>query len=235
MKQKLLTFAVLALLSSFVLAASVPNTFTASTPAVASQVNANFAALVNAVTTLEQKVAALESTTLTAADVAGTYKYLQFDTYIGSLAAKKTFAARSGVADGTFTFNVDGTFGVTGGTGRSNEFGGKAQDCAETNGPTTSDPATNPHTHGFIASLCNMSGQPFNTRVEDRPGDTSTGTWALGPANTITVTFNGGTAFTVYGSKAGGVGFSIGAEVVTDNPDAPGRQFSLGIFVKQPQ
>jgi hypothetical protein len=58
--QKLINFIVLALLSGLALAASVPNTFTANTPAVAAGVNANFTALVAALTDLEDRVTTLE-------------------------------------------------------------------------------------------------------------------------------------------------------------------------------
>lgn len=113
MKQKFLNFAVLAALSGFALAASVPNTFTAGTPAVASQVNANFAALVDAVTSLESRVNKLEGQGLTAADLAGTYSVAVLST--STTAPQANNGRMEHVASsGTLTLNANGTFSLSG-------------------------------------------------------------------------------------------------------------------------
>lgn len=75
-----------------VAATTVPFTFTAGTPATASEVNANFQALATAIDTLTTtnaalttQIAKLDGTTpVTAADMAGTYKVQIYNTQIGS-------------------------------------------------------------------------------------------------------------------------------------------------------
>ena len=80
---------------------TVPNTFTAGTPAKASEVNANFQALVTAVNSLTARVGKLEGQ-VTAADLAGTYSLHQFQTELGG-----------GVAQRVATYTSNGTATVT--------------------------------------------------------------------------------------------------------------------------
>ena len=109
-KKRVLAFTGLVLATFAAYAVTVPNVFTANTAARAADVNANFAALVSAVTTLEQKVAALEAKFAppTMASLAGTYDLLEHrvdvDVYsptafsIGSISASATVILK---ADGT--------------------------------------------------------------------------------------------------------------------------------------
>lgn len=103
-------FVIFALFSTTALAASVPFTFTSGDPARASEVNANFAALVTAVTALEAQVAALEAKVnpATMADLAGTYSYLEVRIDVDGLSATSNSIAGAGVS-GTVVLNADGT------------------------------------------------------------------------------------------------------------------------------
>lgn len=62
---------------------SVPNTFTAGTPAKASEVNANFQALVTAINGLNTRVSKLEGK-ITSADMIGTYVLHRLQTELGT-------------------------------------------------------------------------------------------------------------------------------------------------------
>ena len=74
-----LLVAILGCFSITSFAASVPNTFTAGSPASAAQVNANFNALVSAINTLEARLSKIEGKTLlTAAEISGEYHYTGF-------------------------------------------------------------------------------------------------------------------------------------------------------------
>ena len=99
---------------------TVPNTFTAGTPAKAADVNANFQALVTAINTLSARVDKLDGTTaITAADVVGTYTMngLMVQVFKGPQAAGTpgvTYdTAGSGAVSGTVTINADGTGSVS--------------------------------------------------------------------------------------------------------------------------
>jgi len=84
-------------------AASVPHTFVAGGVASAAEVNANFAALVAAVTALEAKVAPQS-----AEDVAGTYDYFEIKIDVDSLSASSKSIAGAGTS-GTVVLNANGT------------------------------------------------------------------------------------------------------------------------------
>ena len=114
-KQRALLFTGLALTAFAAYAASVPNIFSAGDPARAADVNANFTALANAVTTLEAKIAALEAANspLTAAEMAGTWKYLALATKVVSGAASRQFGLRSDITDGDMTLTVTSPAGGT--------------------------------------------------------------------------------------------------------------------------
>lgn len=208
---------------------TVPHTFTAGTAAQASEVNANFAALVAAINALESV-----NTPLTAADVAGTYQLLAIASMTGSLATTKKAASASETNNGTLTFNVNGNFtGVI--TSRSNEFNVKGQDCV--NSATSTDiafPGLNTqHAHGYSASLCNQDSTVFLSQAVNDLNQAISGTWALNAGtSTITVTPAAESALLVYISKRGGVGFAV---EVSDNTNAstPGRRFGLSVLVKQ--
>ena len=110
MNKTIVRFAILALFNTATLAASVPHIFTAGSPALASEVNANFAALVTAVTTLETKVAALEAKVgpHTTASLAGTYDYFEVRIDVDNLSATLNAIAGAGVS-GTVVLNANGT------------------------------------------------------------------------------------------------------------------------------
>lgn len=85
------------------LAASVPHTFTSGTTAFASEVNANFAALVSAINALEAKIGPHTMATL-----AGTYDYFEFKMDVDNISSTSTNIAGVGVS-GTLVLNADGT------------------------------------------------------------------------------------------------------------------------------
>jgi hypothetical protein len=229
MNKHITRFLALSTFSVAALAASVPNTFTAGTPAVASQVNANFTALVNAataletkaaaletkVTALEAKVAALESidSAVTADDLVGSYKMVTLESTTGGKTADRLFASSSGSTTASITFTktseTGGTFTYSA-TNRTTGYVGQATGC---------DNAGNCNAGGFA-----------ETRNEDG-SDSGSGTWALGSGNTVVVTPPDGAPLTVYFSKRGQVGFAMEIEAVTQNT-VSGRSFSLNMLVR---
>jgi hypothetical protein len=84
-------------------AASVPHTFTPGTVASASEVNANFAALVEAVSALEAKV-----DPQTAEALAGTYDYFEVKIDVDDLSSSSKSIAGAGTS-GTVVLNADGS------------------------------------------------------------------------------------------------------------------------------
>jgi len=112
MNKNIVCFAILALFSTATLAASVPNTFTAGTTASAAEVNANFAALVAAVTALEDKVS---PTTMAA--LAGTYDVFEVaidvdnnSTNGNSIAGTATYGTVTLNANGTLQMNISNQY-----------------------------------------------------------------------------------------------------------------------------
>lgn len=106
---------------------SVPNTFTANTPASAAQVNANFTALVNAINSMSSSLSSLGTrvTTLegsspgagtpTLSSLAGHYDLFMVGSGVGSSNSKQMSASASAVkahlvlaAAGTFTYSPSG-------------------------------------------------------------------------------------------------------------------------------
>jgi hypothetical protein len=84
-------------------AASVPHTFTAGTVASAAEVNANFAALVEAINALEAKVDPQD-----AAALAGTYDYFELRIDVDNINASAKSIAGQGTS-GTVVLNSDGS------------------------------------------------------------------------------------------------------------------------------
>ena len=89
---------------------SVPNTFSAGTPARAADVNANFQTLVNAINDLSSRVSRLEGQ-VTVADLAGTYAIHQFQTELGGGTSQRVAVYTSN--GGTATLAPDGTGAVS--------------------------------------------------------------------------------------------------------------------------
>ena len=224
-------------------AASVPNTFTAGSPARASEVNANFAALVTAVTalegkvtTLENKVAALEAANgpLTTADVVGSYHLMGIRTKTGSKASDRRFKSGSASSEGTVSFAANGTFTASIGQ-KSDEYSGKAQQCQSgaANTSATSVSSFGSHVHQYTAANCNQNADAFNSSSEDEPASAQGGTWTLNAQNnTITVTPTGESSVTLFVAKSAGLAFVLTVDPDND-PSNPGRSHSLEVLVKQ--
>lgn len=140
-----------------VAATTVPNTFTAGTPAKAADVNANFQALATAIDTLSARVDKLDGTTpVTMADLAGTYVIngLQMGSF-------KSVSTPQGWIDnytyqGTLTLVADGN-GTLSNTETGNRFfpslnPGVSPDYIASFNPTISS-YTLPSNQGFTWSL----------------------------------------------------------------------------------
>ncbi len=224
-------------------AASVPNTFTSGAPARASEVNANFAALVTAVsaleakvTTLETKVAALEAANgpLTMADVVGSYHLMGIKTKTGSKGDDRRFKSGSSSTEGTVTFSGNGSFTASV-SQKSNEFSGKAQKC-QSGAANTSDTSVSDlgaHHHQYTAANCDQTADAFDSSAQDQPAQVQGGTWTLNAqAGTITLTPSGEPPLTAYFSKSGGVAFLVTVDPEND-PSNPGRSYSLEVLVRQ--
>ena len=217
-------------------AASVPNTFTAGSPARAADVNANFAALVTAVTTLENKVAALEAANgpLTTADVVGSYHLMGIRTKTGSKASDRRFKSGSAASEGTVTFAANGTFTASIGQ-KSDEYSGKAQKC-QSGAANTSDTAVSSfgsHHHQYTAANCDQNADAFNSSAQDEPASAQGGTWTLNAQNnTITVAPTGEPSITLFVARKAGLAFVVTVDPDND-PSNPGRGYSLEVLVKQ--
>lgn len=227
-------FALLLVSAGALAQTTIPNTFTAGSPARASEVNANFTALANAANALDARLDALEAANgaLTAADVAGTYRVLSVRNSNGSLSATRRFFSSSGSTEGTVTFNANGTFTGTF-DNRSNSYSGKAQTCASgaANTSSTSINGT-PHNHQYTAANCDQNADAFTSNVGNNLGQADSGTWTLGPGNAITVSAGGDAPLTLHFDRSAGLAFAV--EVNSNNdPSNPGREFGLSVLVKQ--
>ncbi|AXQ28139.1 hypothetical protein D0B54_05380 [Solimonas sp. K1W22B-7] len=236
--RKMMIAAVLLLGAGSAHAASVPNTFTAGAPAKASEVNANFAALVTAVTALEAKVATLETKVtaleaangpLTVADVVGSYHLMGIKTKTGSEAVQRRFKSGSSSTEGTVTFAANGTFTASI-IQKSDEYSGKAQQCKSVAATTSSFQG---HDHQYTAAGCTESADAFISSAQNPPAQQQGGTWVLNAqAGTITLTPSGETPLTASFSKSGRVAFLLTVDPEND-PSNPGRSYSLEVLVKQ--
>jgi len=94
---------------------TLPNSFTANSPTVAADVNANFTAAATAVNDIEARLAALEAVTSTNMAVtplqkaAGTWGYINDVTWGGQFVPNLVDIARE-VIYGTMVINAAGTF-----------------------------------------------------------------------------------------------------------------------------
>lgn len=89
---------------------TLPNTFTAGSPARAAEVNANFQALTTALNGLTTRVAKLEGQ-ITANDLVGTYAVSQFQTELGGAPAARVAVYTGG---GSVTLAANGTGSLIG-------------------------------------------------------------------------------------------------------------------------
>lgn len=229
MNKHISRFLALSTFSAAALAASVPNSFTAGTPAVAAQVNANFTALVNAASALETQAAALETklaaletkvaalenanTAITADDVAGSYQMLTLESATAGNATNRLFASESSSSDVALTFTktseTGGTFSYTASV-KSTGFYGQTNECN-------------------FGGSCTAGG--FVETGNHDESDSGSGTWALGSGNTVVVTTPDGAPLTVYFSKRGQVGFAVEVEADSD-ANVSGRRYSLNMMIR---
>lgn len=161
---------------------SVPNVFTAGTPAKAADVNANFAALVTAINGLTSRVSVLEgNATLSPANVAGTYTLQSFelDLNFTPAAGSSTNAATLFSATSTLTvvLNANGTA----------TYSGPAQRAfLNWNGGTGSGTGT--------------SGGVFSGAADQSPASGSA-SWSLSGNVLTLIGLPGTTVFTAAGSR----------------------------------
>lgn len=229
--KNLMRFAALASFSAVALAASVPFTFTAGSPALASELNANFRVLARAVTVLEAKVAALEGTVpLTAASVAGTYRLLSLSSKAISDPAGLMVGAGTSSGNGTIVLGEDMNFtysNVERMSGFSARLGNLS--CAQANENTSSFSG---HNHVYLKTNCTNTVNAFvSTEGPARSTSTGSGTWQLGVGNTILINPLDGPALTVYLAHGGRTGFSVEAD--NQSSQGTGQRLQIDVFVKQ--
>lgn len=145
--------ALIALLLSFGAAAqvTVPNSFTSGQAASASQVNANFSALVSAINATNARVTKLEGTDIVAADLVGTYKFSLLhselnDNHIAHYVQRGTV---------TLNANLSSSYSVTGQGFQFNPNGNATPSAGAFPGQTT-DTGTSSWTYG--SSILNIVG-----------------------------------------------------------------------------
>lgn len=144
--KKLVAFLVLSVAGVAVYAVTTPNTFVAGQPAVASQVNANFSALVTAINNIEARLDALEGT-LTEALIPGIYQFKGVELLFHKPAGATFVEFEHGVQDFIVTLNSDKTLTVTGGSEKGSLFNfdyatGGASSLQVFNNPATNPPLT---------------------------------------------------------------------------------------------
>ncbi len=187
MTTKLSGFMLLSAIATTAYAASVPHTFQAGQPARAAEVNANFAALVTAVTALENRVTALENPPApTVASVAGTYKYDSLGVGLKEGTSENATVSGEKFA-GTITLNANGTF-----------TGSLSGD--ETNARVNSVVAGTNHFHSISGGPPNstnsaaLPGPVTNTQLfvtRDSDTESPAGTWSI-VGGEVVVNSNGG-------------------------------------------
>jgi len=141
-KKHILAFTILGTVAIAGWAVSVPNSFTAQTAARAAEVNANFTALANAVTTLEAKVATLEGKFAppTMASLAGTYDLIEHRVDVDVQTPGTSHAIASSGVSGTIILAADGTgSGTTTGTYRQLTFNESNRPISNDNSTTSDD------------------------------------------------------------------------------------------------
>lgn len=201
-------FLLLSTYSAMSFAVTVPHTFVSGQPAVAADVNDNFSVLAAAITKLE-------GGTLTATDVAGTYKLVSVSTAtMGKNSASGgsgSFGSKSGESESTVVINANGTLTFTG-----------------SRKGTSTTVICNASSQSVVPSC----GGGVNTQSDDSAADNGSGTWSLdNGGHSITITPQNDPAVTVQMAKGAALGFFIQTTAISNNP--PGREFQLNVLIKQ--
>lgn len=146
--------------TSVVAQTTLPFTFAPGTVAKASEVNANFQALLTAINKLEEKVSKLEGQ-ISKEDVVGTYVLSTFNVRVSSGGTGESPRVEHTATNGTATFSLDmdmnGTFSVSGEANYGLELVFNFQ-----NGPpsTSATAAIQPSTPGpIIGGTWSLSGR----------------------------------------------------------------------------
>jgi len=204
---------ILGLQSAYAAPLTIPNTFTANTPAVAADVNANFAATATSVNDIETRLAALEAVTSTNIGVnplqkaAGTWAYINDVTWGGQFVPNLVDVARE-VIYGTMVINAAGTFVM-------NDVGGHGIDFGLHNQLLFNNP-------GGTVSVADQKAIIGTSTVAAASG---TGTISIGPGNVVTIQGAGvGTpVMTGYISQNGQVLMIQGTPSMGSTTDAESR------------
>jgi len=219
MRFRLHTFLGLSLVSAIAIGASVPNTFTAGDIARAADMNANFQALVSAVTSLENRVTALEAPApITMATIAGTYKYASLEVELfGAPGVNGNASANGGALTGTVTLDANGTFS-------GSISGGKTSSTVSINqAPSHSHAQPGGGQTGPAQVGSTVSAALANNTENDSP----TGTWTISNGEVV-VNDSSGDAFT-FQAVAGGK-MLIG---VHSRQDSGGGFYGLNLLTRQ--
>jgi len=203
---------------------TIPNNFTANSPTVAADVNANFTAAATAVNDIEARLAALEAVTSTNMAVtppqkaAGTWGYINDVTWGGQFVPNLVDIARE-VIYGTMVINAAGTFTMNDVGGHGVGFGLHNNLVLQTTILPKADGTTNQ-----IATAQVVDQKAFigTTTVAAGAG---TGTISIGPGNVVTIQGSGVGApiMTGYISQNGQVLMIQGTPSTGSTTDAESR------------
>ena len=179
MKKFILTGLTAALMSANVMASEVvegtdTTVFTADSPAVASEVNGNFAALIAAINDNSQRLDALEAT-VDDGSVEGSYTFVELAIELAANSGTGLTEAYSEISSfsstGSFTLSANGDFSGTINENRSTLFSTVNGDCGVEGCRDAFDP-----------DFGNTGSEPLNGTWSD---DGSTVTLTLGPDDTV--------------------------------------------------
>lgn len=177
---------ILGLQSAYAATLTIPNSFTANSPTVAADVNANFTAAATAVNDIEARLAALEAVTSTNMAVnplqkaAGTWAFVNDVTWGGQFVPNLVDIGRE-VIYGTMVVNSTGSFTM-------NDVGGHGIDFGLNNNLVL-QPVILPKADGTTnlvntAKVVDQKAIVVNSTV---PAGAGTGTISVGPGNVLTI------------------------------------------------
>jgi hypothetical protein len=150
-------------------------TFTPSTPALAAEVNANFAALIAAINDNSQRLDVLEGI-VGDGSVAGTYTFIEMAVELAANSGTSAFDGYSEIStfssSGAFTFDAGGTFTGTINENRSSLVDAQNGDCGSIDGCRIA----------FDPDFGNTNSEPLSGTWVD---DGATVTLTLGPGDTV--------------------------------------------------